>query len=77
MQVGGPPEPRGVIVKLRNRSKFSTYRGSDGARLLVIEPGQVAEVSNARGEKLLDDFPDWFELVVPEAPPAKKKNAKE
>lgn len=63
VQVRRTPKPDGGLdVKLKNKGN-GTYRTHDGGAEVVANAGDEFEVSDARGEQILADFPDQFELV--------------
>lgn len=57
-------------MKLKN--KGGDYRTQDGGKEVVALKGEEFEVSDARGEQILADYPDQFELVGVKAKKAKE-----
>lgn len=39
---------------------YSGYDHGNAGKLIDIAPGETVEVSTAKAEQLLADFPDWF-----------------
>lgn len=42
-----------------------SYSGWDDGQVLTVNGGQTFDVSDAKAEQLLGDFPDWFDRAEP------------